>query len=179
MTDHLPECLMKYVVCEGEFCHCDYAHFCNCNELRAREQRSGGLITRHRAEQIGRNIGKYGCVITEQQHLPECEAYRDECGGGCICHHVRACEQRVLAGDEHWIKASTEANHRIAYRLGYDAGLDNARQAVAAVEDHPDAEIDYDRDYTVDPSGDTRNARMWLRDALAAIDALKEKQPSP
>lgn len=60
------------------------------------------------------------------------------------------------------------------YRLGYDAGLDNARQAVAAVEDHPDAEIDYDRDYTVDPSGDTRNARMWLRDALAAIDALKE-----
>ena len=30
------------------------------------------------------------------EHLPECEAYRDECGGGCICHHVRACEQRVL-----------------------------------------------------------------------------------
>ena len=29
-------------------------------------------------------------------HLPECEAYRDECGGGCICHHVRACEKRVL-----------------------------------------------------------------------------------
>lgn len=30
------------------------------------------------------------------EHLPECEAYRDECGGGCICHHVRACEERVL-----------------------------------------------------------------------------------
>lgn len=29
------------------------------------------------------------------EHLPECEAYRDECGGGCICHHVRACEERV------------------------------------------------------------------------------------
>lgn len=36
------------------------------------------------------------------------------------------------------------------------------------------ARTGHDRDYTADPSGNTRNPRIWLRDALAAIDALRE-----
>ena len=53
------------------------------------------------------------------------------------------------------------------------AALDAALEAVVAVQKVPDAEVDYHRDYSVDPSGDTRSPRMWLRDALAAIDALR------
>jgi len=60
-----------------------------------------------------------------------------------------------------------------AYLRGYVNALDAAREAVAAVESDPGAEIDYDRDYRADPSGGTRNPRMWMRDALAAIDSLR------
>lgn len=92
-------------------------------------------------------------------HLPECDS--PSLPNACICPELRAFEQRV----------------RNEYRVGhadYASGLDAAREAVAAVENDPDAEIDYDRDYTADPSGNTRNPRIWLRDALAAIDALRE-----
>lgn len=97
MTEHLPECPLA-TACKHEYYNEPPIQCANCGEscICPDEERSGGLITRQRAEQIGRNIGKYGCVITEQQHLPECEAYRDECGGGCICDELRACEQRVL-----------------------------------------------------------------------------------
>ena len=39
MTEHLPECPSKSIVCEGEYCYCDYAHFCCCDALRACEKR--------------------------------------------------------------------------------------------------------------------------------------------
>lgn len=110
---------MKSVVCEGEFCHCDYAHFCNCNELCAREERVGGLVTRQRAEQIGRNIGKYGCVITEQRHLPECPW-----DGDCICNALRSCEERVRR--EEWMASDI-------YAMGRDDALEAAHDAVAAI----------------------------------------------
>lgn len=59
----------------------------------------------------------------------------------------------------------------------YAAGLDAAREAVAALEGNLDLEIDWDRDHAADPSGNTRNARIWLRDAVAAIDALRQPPP--
>ena len=40
MNEHLPECPSKSIVCEGEYCYCDYAHFCCCDELRACEVRA-------------------------------------------------------------------------------------------------------------------------------------------
>ena len=39
MTEHLPECPSKSIVCEGEYCYCDYAHFCCCDALRDCEER--------------------------------------------------------------------------------------------------------------------------------------------
>ena len=83
-------------------------------------------------------------------HEPECPWPDEPCGHEpmhdrqplfcvaclteCICARLRVCEQRVLAGNERCIKASTEANHRIAYRLGRDAGLDAAQDAM--LKDH-------------------------------------------
>jgi low affinity Fe/Cu permease len=52
------------------------------------------------------------------------------------------------------------------------AALRAAREAVVAIEQDPDAEVDYDRDYTADRSGNTRNARIWLREAVSAIEEL-------
>lgn len=39
MTEHLPECPSESIVCEGEYCYCDYVHFCYCDALRACEKR--------------------------------------------------------------------------------------------------------------------------------------------
>ena len=97
------------------------------------------------------------------EHLPECpRALHDceRCDRGCYCNELRACEERVLSGDERWIKASTEANHRIAYRLGHDAGLDAAREAVKGVNWFND-------------EGKMLSAVVATADSIAAIDALK------
>lgn len=175
MTEHLPECPVKSVVCEGEFCHCDYAHFCNCNELRAREERIGGLITRQRAEQIGRNIGQHGCVITEQRHLPECpmlEPFSAETKQHCfctrknpcihdemecICEKLRACERRVRAE-----YGSLRTMHACA-DLARANGIKAARGAVAALRGY----------FGTDDSGD---GTVWVEkiNALSVIDALRE-----
>ena len=95
------------------------------------------------------------------EHLPECEAYRDECGGGCICHHVRACERRVRIVYAISHVRDEQAADGIAFGNGYAAGLDAAEAAVLAVDP---ASEEYDDWY---PKGE--------RLALAAIRALKEK----
>ena len=72
-------------------------------------------------------------------HLPECEAYRDECGGGCICHHVRACERRVLdaARDavelKTWISVYELSDESKAYNKGIRATL----AAIDALKEKP------------------------------------------
>ncbi|HSG62047.1 MAG TPA: hypothetical protein VLA24_11525 [Pseudomonadales bacterium] len=60
------------------------------------------------------------------------------------------------------------------FSSGYAAGLDAARAAVVAVEENPKAEVDYERDYTADSSGETRNPRIWVREAVAAIEAIDD-----
>ena len=82
MTEHLPECPV-WRCCKPD--ERATVHMCICPD----DERIGGLITRQIAEKIGRNIGQYGCVIPEQQHLPECPCEP------CICSYLRACEERV------------------------------------------------------------------------------------
>lgn len=64
-------------------------------------------------------------------HLPECAVLRpadNYYGGACICPSLRACEQRVLE-DEFSYKGDIDT----AYGQGWDAALDAAREAVAAL----------------------------------------------
>lgn len=85
----------------------------------------------------------------------------------CICDIIRTVEQRV---DEHWKRLWD------SYAAGlWEDTLDAALESVAALEGNPDLEIDWDRDYVADPTGNTRNARIWLRDAVNAIEILREK----
>ena len=89
-------------------------------------------------------------------HLPECESYRTELGGGCICQYVRACEQRVYdERNEAWAK-KCRASERHA--------LDAAREAVEALP----TSVTYMGDFAIVKHVDKEVA-------LAVIDALKEK----
>jgi len=89
MTEHLPECPV-WRCCKPD--EKATMHMCICSD----EERVGGLITRKIFEKIGRRIGQYGCVIPEQQHLPECPCEP------CICSYLRACEERVEALRTEW-----------------------------------------------------------------------------
>jgi len=81
-------------------------------------------------------------VRPDDEHLPECLLSRprsvDDCS--CVCHLLRACEQRVL---------------------------DAARKAVAGLRTYGD------HGEVIPP--DEEAAVIYVTDALAAIDALREK----
>ena len=100
-------------------------------------------------------------------HMPECiyepqhfDPEQNIVWGGkpCICDELRACEQRIrLADDDYaYVAGQAEADGR---RRGWNEALDAAREAVAALD------IGRDVRFSVDVQAD----------ALAAIDALKEK----
>ena len=156
MTEHLPECPV-WRCCKPD--ERATMHTCICPY----DERIVGLITRQRAEQIGRNIGQYGCVITEQQHLPECDAWDtdDDTIGDCICDRLRACEQRVwkiaygqglgAGSDEH-------GQHEVGFVKGYAAALDAAHKAVASIKG----------EWVFGP-------RIYKHETLAAINALREE----
>jgi hypothetical protein len=77
------------------------------------------------------------------EHLPECWAkHESDPPAWCICDELRACETRVTAA---------------------------AVQRVEAIADDPDSGVDWNRDYDIDPSGNTRNPLVWIREAVAAI----------
>lgn len=112
-------------------------------------------------------------------HLPECPQFCDgnppKCRGGdctlcdevdCICNALRAYEQRIkTAAYESAVPQVRQDEVRHLYNLGFAAGVQAAREAVAEIaptefwEGVPD-----------------RAAQWWLvkADALAAIDALKD-----
>lgn len=69
-------------------------------------------------------------------HLPECESYRTELGGGCICQYVRACEQRVTHKE---FLLDEGDPYREVYRSGYRKGLAAAREVVSWTQDVDDA----------------------------------------
>ena len=104
-----------------------------------------------------------------------------ECSGGwfgepCICEQLLACEQRVREEEQSHVIGSVslaaigEANMQ-QYRNGYAAGLDAAREVVATFEPLLDIEK---RKGGYDCCGCDTTYRLY-EDALAAIDALKEK----
>ena len=59
-------------------------------------------------------------------HLPECPLNNIDIHGLCMCPELRACEQRVLS-------VAGPHNYSRGRKDGYAAGLDAAREAVAAL----------------------------------------------
>jgi len=49
----------------------------------------------------------------------------------------------------------------------------SAIAAVEAIENDFNSSAEWDRDYDVDPSGNTRNPRIWVREAISALNSLE------
>lgn len=45
--------------------------------------------------------------------------------------------------------------------------------AVEEIENDFNSSAEWDRDYDVDPSGNTRNPRIWIREAVSALNSLE------
>ena len=101
------------------------------------------------------------------EHLPECWAtYPSDPAAWCICDEMRACEKRLLEGrpDPGISEKQAIANYAI-YQNGYAAALDAAREAVLGAKA---IDVYYGRGLDEPPQF------VWLNNAIAAIDALKE-----
>ena len=93
---------------------------------------------------------------------------------------VYGAEGEWVRYDDH-LAAMTKDNSfdaaRVAYDAGYGRGLDAAREAVLdaavqrveAIADDHDSGVAWNWDYDIDPTGMTRNPRVWIREAVAAI----------
>ena len=76
------------------------------------------------------------------EHLPECYDLWQTPSNCVLCDALRACEDRITAA---------------------------AVQRVEAIADDMNSGVDWNWDYDIDPTGMTRNPRVWIREAVAAI----------
>lgn len=100
--------------------------------------------------------------MTKPKHLPECFNGRQRSGGlPCICDRLRACEQRV----ERRIDFMLAKAHDYGERTGHAAGVQAARDAVAAYAD--------ERLVVTKHPNMSEDITAALRVAVARIDALR------
>lgn len=103
------------------------------------------------------------------RHLPECNYARNPERNACICERLRECEKRVTVHERSWENAVTIA--RAGYQDGYDAALKAVGEAVDAIP------APYKVKGEFATYGAYNEGRADMKDqALAAVDALKEKQ---
>ena len=76
----------------------------------------------------------------------------------------------IIEGRIRQQRESNAAKH-LSYKSGYAAALRDALVAVYEIQDDGDSSTEWDRDYDVDPTGETRSPRIWVREAMAAIEA--------
>jgi len=96
--------------------------------------------------------------IQRWQHLPECWAkHQSDPQAWCICHELRACEQRV----EESIDRAWEQAAQLAVAHARTATLDAAREAVAALDAYYAEGV---------------LCHCEIKRVITAINALKEKQ---
>ena len=104
-------------------------------------------------------------------HLPECIVPDFDKGRWiCICNQLRACEdrvQKIAYGQGLGAGSDEHGQHEIGWIKGYDAALDDAREALFGAKA---IDVYYGRGLDEPPQF------IWLNNALAAIDALREKQ---
>ena len=116
------------------------------------------------------------------EHLPECPNYCIDVPADymaknvymrrCICASLRACEQRVESRNRQNV---SELLWQISVTRddSFAAGLDAAREAVAALDHAPRCELVWGCDCS---EAHILECTCNRDDALAAIDALREKQ---
>jgi hypothetical protein len=90
------------------------------------------------------------CVWGEGECVPECPS----------CRRMNEMLKERAAGD----------------REGQREMLARCIAAVEAIENDLDSSAEWDRDYDVDPSGNTRNPRIWVREAISALQSLDIKK---
>lgn len=59
-----------------------------------------------------------------------------------------------------------------AYRKGQQDMLVKCIAAIEAITEDMKSSTEWDRDYDVDPSGNTRNPRIWIREAINSIENI-------
>ena len=91
------------------------------------------------------------------------ESYDEGFRAGIIKGRSRQAKESNAAMHEHW-------------ELGYSAAVRDALIAVYSIQDDSSSSTEWDRDYDVDPTGETRSPRIWLREAMAAIESLRGKR---
>ena len=92
-----------------------------------------------------------------------------------IQHYV-AVNANPVRPDEatHYLHLVTYADHIEALRACEERVLAAAVQRVEAIADDPDSGVDWNWDYEADPTGATRNPRVWIRESLAAIKKVEQ-----
>jgi hypothetical protein len=71
-------------------------------------------------------------------------------------------------GADHGEMTPGDAGEYVKYTAHVQA-LDAAVQRVEAIADDMNSGVDWHWDYDIDPTGMTRNPRVWIREAVAAI----------
>jgi hypothetical protein len=91
-------------------------------------------------------------------------------------YHWRLCLCGIIASvrqDERINSLGTRVRELKPYADGYCDGqrdaLNAAVQRVESLADDMDASTEWCRDYEADKTGNTRNPRIWIREAVAAI----------
>lgn len=112
-------------------------------------------------------------------HLPECCMNMTDAppDGHCICDRLRACEQRAYNEKHHDPGTRCDGCHSFGYDEGYAAGVQAARDAVAALP-HEDGCCSKgcacQTREKPEPCDLSCNCSFWwMGHALAAIDALR------
>ena len=105
----------------------------------------------------------------DPEHDPLCwYADKDKIAAAAV-NDGRPCVCDLIAR----VRLDTAArNYNNGFDDGYAAALCDAVEAVKEVEYDADSSAELERDYDVDPTGQTRNPRIWVREAVAAIEEL-------
>jgi hypothetical protein len=70
-----------------------------------------------------------------------------------------------------------EMLHKIPYPVRQKIRAEAIAECIAAVEAiefNLHSSTEWDRDYNLDPSGETRYPRIWIHEAITALRALQE-----
>ena len=86
---------------------------------------------------------------------------------GASFEHAFDCDAGMYASAEG--QYVTYADHTDALSACEIRALAAAVQRVEAIADDPNSGVDWNWDYDIDPSGNTRNPLVWIREAVAAI----------